>query len=237
MRKMKKLFAVVLSLVIATAMLSACTNGSNGNTGNNTTQKPTDEPTTTVEQPTTEVTQTPDVTEEPTVTTEPQQTEGEIIPLFPDSSSDQIHQLGPLEFAQYSNFISLFNAYDSGKVYGTSSDDNVAAPLYTTDYVNRSFELGYPQSNGTAITVTLYYVGPVPGMGLEDSHVFSNVYYEIEGGETGTLVNFEPLYYNSTKQCLIAYMRKAGEWSLYEIYWDGSYFTTQPIEDLSLYGF
>ena len=233
---MKKGLATLLCLVMTFGILSGCSKA-------NTNSKPNEDPVdssieeSTTEAPTEEPTTEP--TEQPTesVTTEPQQTEGEIIPLFPDSSSDQIHQLGPLEFAQYSNFISLFNAYDSGKVYGTSSDDNVAAPLYTTDYVNRSFELGYPQSNGTAITVTLYYVGPVPGMGLEDSHVFSNVYYEIEGGETGTLVNFEPLYYNSTKQCLIAYMRKAGEWSLYEIYWDGSYFTTQPIEDLSLYGF
>lgn len=221
----KKVFAAVLA--ISMLMMTACGSTQETTISSNSEEETTAEMTTEATAPETEESET----------TEPQQTEGEIIPLFPASSSDQIHQLGPLEFAQYSNFISLFNAYDSGKVYGTAADDNVAAPLYTTDYVNRSFELGYPQSNGTAITVTLYYVGPVPGMGLEDSHAFSNVYYEIEGGETGTLVNFEPLYYNSTKQCLIAYMRKAGEWSLYEIYWDGSYFTTQPIEDLSLYGF
>ncbi len=227
-----KIAAILLCLGVAISTLCACSSTGDGG------DQPAEETTTKQTEAVTEAPTTEEISESETTTTaEPQQTEGEIIPLFPASSSDQIHQLGPLEFAQYSNFISLVNAYDSGKVYGTAADDNVAAPLYTTDYVNRSFELGYPQSNGTAITVTLYYVGPVPGMGLEDSHVFSNVYYEIEGGETGTLVNFEPLYYNSTKQCLIAYMRKAGEWSLYEIYWDGSYFTTQPIEDLSLYGF
>lgn len=235
MKKMMKIAAASLCLALAITTFSACS--SNGNTGNNTTPKPTDEPTTTVEQPTTEVTQTPDVTEEPTVTTDPQQTEGDIIPLFPAASNDQVHQLTAEELQQASNFITLFNAVDTGKVYGTSSDDNRAAPLYTTEFMNRSFEIGYQQPNGSTVSVTFYFPGPIPGVGSEDSYVYDTIYYEIEGGESGTLVLIMPLYYNQSRQCLVAYRKKAGVYSLCEIYFDGTAFSSQIVEDTSIYGF
>ena len=235
MKKMKKLLATLVCFVMVIATLSACT-ANTGNTDNKpseATPKPTEE----VTQPTTEVTQTPDVTEEPTVTTDPQQTEGDIIPLFPAASNDQVHQLTAEELQQASNFITLFNAVDTGKVYGTSSDDNRAAPLYTTEFMNRSFEIGYQQPNGSTVSVTFYFPGPIPGVGSEDSYVYDTIYYEIEGGESGTLVLIMPLYYNQSRQCLVAYRKKAGVYSLCEIYFHGTAFSSQIVEDTSIYGF
>lgn len=229
---MKKGLATLLCLVMTFGILSGCSKA-------NTNSKPNEDPVdSSIEESTTEA-PTEEPTEQPTesVTTEPQQTEGEIIPLFPASSSDQVHQLSPEELQQGSNFISLFNASDTGRTYGDVQEGTYAATLYTTELMNRSFEIGYPQPNGTSITVTMFFVGPIQGGDGAESHVFDCIYYEIEGGESGTFVRFMPLYYNPTKQCLVGYQRQEGVYSLYEIYWDGTWFSTQPVTDMSLYGF
>ena len=227
---MKKGLATLLCLVMTFGILSGC---SKANTNN----KPNEDSADSSIEESTEESTTEAPTEEPTVTAEPQPDENAIIPLFPAGSSDQVHQLSPEELQQGSNFISLFNASDTGRTYGDVQEGTYAATLYTTELMNRSFEIGYQQPNGTSITVTMFFVGPIQGGDGAESHVFDCIYYEIEGGESGTFVRFMPLYYNQTKQCLVGYQRQEGVYSLYEIYWDGTWFSSQPVTDMSLYGF
>ena len=160
-----------------------------------------------------------------------------IIPLFPSESDGQIHSLSPEELQQGSNVISLFKAYDTHTPFGDVDEGMYAAYLYTTEYLNRSFEIGYQDQKETGVTVTIFFIGPIEGTESEENHVFDCLYYEIEGGESGTFVRFMPLYYNQTKQCLVGYQRQEGEYSLYEIYWDGTWFSSQPVTDMSIYGF
>lgn len=236
---MKKIFAAVLSLVTAAVMLTACgsEDSSKDNTGS---KKEADTTTTTTAQQNSDVSSdAPTSSEEPTTSSEPDASDEEIIPLFSSDVSEQIHKLTPEEIIKAATFDQIFKPTDTGKVLNVTDTGDPEIFLYTTEYLNRSFVLGSPasQSSATTCTVTFYIMKQNEKLLNVPNEAYSTYYYEIEGGAADRLYLFIPLYYNQTKQCLFGYRRKAGTWSLFELYWDGSYFTSQDVEDPSVYGF
>ncbi|MBR4587588.1 MAG: hypothetical protein IKO30_04640 [Lachnospiraceae bacterium] len=250
MKKTKKLFATVLSLALATTMLSACSTGSSENES---TPKPTEATTQTqvaTEKPSnteeTTATVAPSSSEEPAVTTEPQQSEDGIIPLFPSDVDAQIHGGIELEdIAKFEKYCELCNATDTGILH--ESRDNLGKfILWTTEYLSdREFVIRtHPEiTPETAVTVKI---------SLEQLRYEDYEFYVIDdpkdiiclcllevGGETyREQVGIAPLYYDQTKQCLIVITLVGQEYQLREFYVDGKGgIRHKKVDDPSRYGF
>ena len=243
MKSIKKTFSVVLCLVTASAMLAACSNGGNDDAVTNSSTDAKKEQTTAFDQPSAEADTLQSVTEEQTETTESQKDEEGIIPLFPAEINGQVHTLTPEELLVNSKYISLFKAYDSGKTIDTVTAElgDTKIPLFTTEFLDRSFEISAQEQNGKSITLTaLYFEGAIKGLQDDENLVIAGFRSETENGEKANILGFLPLYYNQTKKCLFGYGKKAGQYILCEMYYSGTEeigFSRQAAEDASIYGF
>lgn len=225
MKKMKKLVATLVCLVMAIATLSGCT----GNTGNN--NKPTTEPT---EKPTTEVVTTePTVTEETTTepTTEPTTVEptdtqsGDvIIPLYNYIYADQIRQMSPESVA--GDFFNSIAPYMSVCEVQSSPDATVYC-LAIDSVPHDTFELSNVAGTTSASVGVLLVVS---------SEGIVATSFNTSTGENDSL-DFIPLFYNSTKKCLVGYSGyNTGNPGFREVYWDVVH--AVPVDvDQSLYSF
>ena len=198
---MKKMVVMVLSFVLATAVLSACSNGNEGNTKptEEVTQKPTTEVATTT--PTEEVTQEP--TQTPTESVEPTQvpTGENLVPLYYTGRESDFRQMTPDALYTFTNFAYYyFPLSENGRTFTT--DESI---LYNLSY-------------GSVFTIG---ADPVFGEGYDDCDIEicffehfeagydSNVvsmYYNVNGTESS--IDFIPYYYNPTKHCLVGYYKK-----------------------------
>jgi hypothetical protein len=231
-KRFKKVVVMVICFVMATAILSAC----NGNTGN-TEDKPTS--TTPTEKPTEVVTTEPTATEEPTVTeaptteptTEPtttveQQTQDVIIPLFDAPYESEVRQVAPEQwnsnyeqtYACYFPLISTGNTVGDATIY-QFADSNYAA--------RETFTL----SNGAGVTTEVAVYLCVRENGASTISFEANV--------STDSIDFVPLFYNQTKQCLVGYSGyNTDNPGFREVYWDNVINITIPTDvDPALYGF
>jgi hypothetical protein len=226
MKKMKKIIATLVCLVMAIATLSACT----ATTGNGNT-KPTEDPKPTTVEPTQEPTTEP--TQEPTesVTTEPSTPEGDvIIELFEPVGN--IRTEDPTYFM--SNFDTFFGSYE------LSPADIVedGHTLFQLTFKGHNFDVS--TRTGEIYNVDIYFYA---------NEIYNNtqIYLYINGEGRPLNVYFIPLFYNQTKKCFVGYaFDEAGEAGTFtvrdglcEMYYypsaDGWVF--DPVTDLSIYGF
>ncbi len=216
-KRFKKVVVMVICFVMATAILSAC----NGNTGN-TEDKPTS--TTPTEKPTEVVTTEPTATE-PTTTVE-QQTQDVIIPLFDAPYESEVRQVAPEQwnlnyeqtYACYFPLISTGNTVGDATIY-QFADSNYAA--------RETFTL----SNGAGATTEVAVYLCVRENGA------SAISFEANGSTDS--IDFVPLFYNQTKQCLVGYSGyNTDNPGFREVYWDNVINFTIPTDvDPALYGF
>jgi len=242
-KRIKKALSVLLCLVTVSAMLAACSNGGTDNVGENTSPSTKEEQTTAINQPTSEADTTQSITEEQAGTTEPQKEEESIIPLFPAEIYDQVHTLSPEELLVNSNYISLFKAYDSGKTIDTVTYElgDTKIPLFTTEFIDRTFEINAQEQDGKSITLTaLYFDGAIKGLQDDEDLVIAGFRGMTDNGEEVHIYSFLPLYYNQTKKCFFGYGRREGQYILCEVFFSGTEelnFVRQAVEDASIYGF
>ena len=231
MKKMKKIIATLVCLVMAIATLSACT----ANTGNT---KPTEEPT---EKPTTEavVTTEPTVTDEPIIdpptepsaTAEPtaNPTANEIIPLWNLDCEDMVRQVSPESW--FTDFSNTTYIYIPLLTTDRKIGECTLFQLADTSFNARTFVLKRAPEDETGTSVEIYFLA-----GPDNS---SGVSIEING--ESTVVSFMPLFYNQSKGCLAGYMRYSeGDVRFVELYWSsvlGTYMAYDDTFDPSLYGF
>ena len=215
MKKTKKLFATVLSLAMATTMLSAC---SSGNTESNQSSK---EPTATVS-PTTNVKPTEsaptdeagkDATQQPGTTaieTEEMTTVEEtsaseaIIPLFKSEYTvDDIKKISPEELQTFDNFCKyfpveiLYQKDDGFAICKVAYDDHfklfaLDEKLYDVDYL----VYGKPGGALTGVFDTTFELSPE----------YVDWRYEYYDSSKG--YGFIPLFYDKERAVLVGYMHK-----------------------------
>ena len=213
MKNTKKLFATVLSLALATTMLSAC---STGNTENN---QSTKEPTATVA-PTTNVKPTESAptdevgkdatqqsgttaieTEEMTTVEETSANEG-IIPLFKSEYTvDDIKKISPEELQTFDNFCKYFPV----EILYQKDDGFTICNLVYEDH----FKLGSMDGNFYDVGFLVY---GKPGCALTGSYdtafelstEWADICYEYYDDSTG--YGFIPLFYDKERYCLVGYL-------------------------------
>lgn len=237
MKKMKKLVATLVCLVMAIATLSACT--STGNT------KPTEEPTakpTEVVSPTENPTDTPtqeptvptDPTDEVPVTTEPTtvESEGELIPLW-----------NPVVEATGLTIQQVFEQNPIDQWFVPGSYDTTIGMYFQptpTDRMVNGRELYQWRKPWNAETVTLIDTGT--GNTVEAEFYFfkyddgSSLSY-IEAGGSSESLTFLPLWYDSGEHMLIGFWKNAGVWNLVKLKLFNGSVDFLPIDDTSVYGF
>ena len=229
MKKMKKIIATLVCLVVAIATLSACTGG----TGNN--NKPTQEPNKPTEVVTSEPTQEPDrptevvtsePTTEPTVTAEPTTeppTGDVIIPLYSSTCTlDEIKQVSIADLFQYYNFALYFNPVTTDKFTENG------LPLYQLNAGNTFQMINPADTESTPVNVEIYFFfDEVTGNNV-------NLYYIIDG--TNNSMPFLPILYNQSKGCFVGYNDSG---TLTELYYSPDFggMCTLPVDDPSVYGF
>ena len=222
---MKKALATLLCLVMAFGVLSGCSKA-------NTDSKPTEDSAdssieeSTTEAPTEEPTTEP--TEQPTesVTTEPVAEEDVIIPLFDAPYESEVRQVAPEQwnsnyeqtYACYFPLISTGNTVGDATIY-QFADSNYAA--------RETFTL----SNGAGATTEVAVYLCVRENGA------STISFEANGSTDS--IDFVPLFYNQTKQCLVGYSGyNTDNPGFREVYWDNVINITIPTDvDPALYGF
>ncbi len=193
MKKIKKSLAVVLSLIMAIAVLSACTS-------TEATQKPTEEDpkpteevvtTTTEVEPTEEPTATTEPTEEPTTTVATPEPEGDvIIPLW-SYTSDMLAV--PNDYATLSQFdMNMFISYYDLVV---ADETYYSTELLELSGINEEFRV-VECTSGEVCDVDFYisadeYNRPCIWIVNDGNYFYNN--------------NLIPLYYNQTSNCFVAY--------------------------------
>lgn len=232
MKKMKKIIATLVCLVVAIATLSACTS-----TGN--TKPTTEDPKPTETQPTEVVTTEPTVTEDPTIepTTEPSvtaepsvsSTSNDIIPLWDFDVEEQVRQVDPESwFTDFNNTTFIYiPLLTTDRKIGESTLFQLADPYFNA----RTFVLKRDPEDVDGTSVEIYFLA-----GPDNSGAIS---IEING--ESNVVSFMPLFYNQSKGCLAGYMRYSeGDVRFVELYWSsvlGKYMAYDDTFDPSLYGF
>ena len=189
MKKMKRITVIVLSLIMAIAMLGGCTS-TTGNTGN---QKPTEEPTS---KPT-EITDAPVVTEEPTeapteeptVTAEPVPENDVIVDLFDSSTNPKT--VNPELLLDWDNFIVSYTLANADSEY-------LDMALWKIRDVNVDFTIGTTAGSGVNETYSLnLFFSKDNENNLRVWYVIDGEYYERPG--------FVPMFYNQTQGCFAGY--------------------------------
>jgi len=240
MKRIKKVFSVLLCLVIASVMLTACSNGGNDNPAVNSTQATKEETTTALEQSSTESDMTQNNTEKQTQESAEPVTESVtepigdvIIPLYYSAKENEIRKVDPADFYDYSNFTMYFYpVMPAGKNHENGFELNKIK--YGTRFVLSADPL--VGETGTYDVDIYFYCGDLETM-------MYMMYYEV-GDTNGVLDSFIPMWYNETKGCLVGYNRLNNDgvisYVLYEVYYSpirGSLSRSQAVEDPSLYGF
>lgn len=230
MKKMKKIIATLVCLVMAIATLSACT----ATTGNGNT-KPTEDPKPTTVEPTQDPTTEPttEPTQEPTesVTTEPSTPEGDvIIELFEPVGTIQSADPDALK----SNFDTFFGRFELGPA------DIVADghTLFQLTLKGHNFDIC--TQSGEVYNIDIYFFA-------DEFYNTTQIYLYINGGEGVMNVPFIPLFYNQTKKCFVGYTYSDGEEAgsyiaytgLYEMYYapEANAWIRESVSDPSIYGF
>ena len=223
MKKISKVVATIICLVMAIASLSACSTGTG--TGNDkpttaTTEKPTEEVTVTTTEATTEVTTEPTTTVEPTNT---QSGEDEIIYLFDYGFTSQIKNMDPSTIA--GDFYSTIAPYMS--VCEIQSSDAATVYCLAIDSVPRdTFELSNIAGT-TSASVGVLLVVTNPGI----------VTTSFNTTEDSDSMDFVPLFYNATKHCFAGYYGyNTNNPSFREVYWDAGLAVSVEV-DKAEYGF
>lgn len=232
MKKIKKSLAVVLSLIMAIAVLSACTS-------TEATQKPTEEDpkpteevvtTTTEVEPTEEPTATTEPTEEPTTTVATPEPEGDvIIPLW-SYTSDMLAV--PNDYATLSQFdMNMFISYYDLAV---AEETYYSTELLELSGITEDFRVaGYAHGATTGEVYDAdFYISA-------DDDNRPCVWFVIDG-EYYYRNNLIPLYYNQTRNCFIAYNidRETETVELVELYCnvDSTSVSKVTVDDPSVYG-
>lgn len=240
MKKMKKLVATLVCLVVAIATLSACTSTGNGNTKPTEDDRPTEVVTTTEKptDPTVEPTQEPTATEEPTVTETP--TGDVIVPLYDEYKSNELHQMLNATFTSrddinnlfyYTNFCYYFSPvnYTERRV-----DDNPDFSNLNVLGRGTSFEIIDPYTNvRTPLEISFY---------CEIATERLVMYAEAPNGISMSEDVFVPLWYNQTQGYFVGYLKVENNgvtsYQLYTAYWRNDNWMVGQFEgDPSLYGF
>ena len=218
----KKVFAAVLAASML--MMTAC-----GSTQETTVSSNSEETTAEV---TTEATAETTEGESEVIESEASQ-DDVIIPLYYSGKENEIRQVNPADFYDFSNFTTYFYPVTPA---GRTLDNGFE--LKTISY-GSTFTLSADPIDGVdeSFEVQIYfYCGDLDTMMYE-------MYYEV-GDTSGVMDSFIPLWYNQTKGCLVGYNRLNNEgeisYVLYEVYYSpimGSLSRSQAVDDSSLYGF
>ena len=220
MKKTKKLLATVLSLAMATTMLSACSSGSSEN--NQSSKEPTAsvaptsivEPTTSVEPtesaaPTDEsgkdATKLPEMTiaETEAVTTAEETSANEsIIPLFKSEYTiDDIKKISPEELQTFDTFCKYYPV----EILDQKDDGFTICNLVYEDH----FKLGSMDGNFYDVGFLVYGKPGCALTGIYDtafelSTEQGDLFYEYYDDSTGR--GFIPLFYDKERYCLVGYL-------------------------------
>ncbi len=228
MKKMKKLLATFVCLVMVTTILSACTSTSTGNS--KPAEEPTSEPTESVT--TTEPTEAP--TEEPTTEPTEQPTESVTTATFAEEDviltlytpGVEASSMDPFEMYQTINFVSNYfiqgtdkTASDGGSVYQLTADVVETFQLHAHPTM-------YPEDTGLYDAVFYLY----------DLQGYVSIYSEV-GDEKSYLPACVPLWYNQTRGCLVAYTiefvdgtQTPSTYKLQEFYYDPIALRLVPVD-------
>ena len=219
MKKISKVVATIICLMMAIASLSACSTGNSGD-------QPAEETTTKQTEAVTEAPTTEETTEETTTTSEPTDTqsgEDEIIYLFDYGFTSQIKNMDPSTIA--GDFYSTIAPYMS--VCEIQSSDAATVYCLCVESVPRdTFELSNIAGT-TSASVGVLLVVTNPGI----------VTTSFNTTEDSDSMDFVPLFYNATKHCFAGYYGyNTNNPSFREVYWDAG--LAVPVDvDPSLYGF
>jgi len=215
-----KIAAILLCLGMAISTLCACSSTGNGG------DQPAEETTTKQTEAVTEAPTTEEISESETTTTvEPTdtQTDDAIIPLYDYIYADQIRQMSPESVA--GDFFNSIAPYMSVCEVQSSPDATVYC-LAIDSVPHDTFELSNVAGTASASVGVLLVVSSEGIVGTS---------FNTSTGESDSL-DFIPLFYNSTKKCLVGYSGyNTGNPGFREVYWDVVH--AVPVDvDPSLYG-
>jgi len=215
-----KIAAILLCLGMAISTLCACSSTGNGG------DQPAEETTTKQTEAVTEAPTTEEISESETTTTvEPTdtQTDDAIIPLYDYIYAEQIRQMSPESVA--GDFFNSIAPYMSVCEVQSSPDATVYC-LAIDSVPHDTFELSNVAGTASASVGVLLVVS---------SEGIVATSFNTSTGESDSL-DFIPLFYNSTKKCLVGYSGyNTGNPGFREVYWDVVH--AVPVDvDPSLYG-
>ena len=223
MKRFRVLAALICSMMVLTS-LSACT-GNNG--------KPAEESSVTAAD-TVETSSSEEPTGESSEVSETEAPDqGEVIPLWnpvtvngtevtinqllvKDSLNDMFSKGFLLGVSHYWPFAGTDRKVDDSTLYQLTMPWNIQE-LIVTD-----------KDGNNPVEVNFYFYG--------DEGESTTTY--IEAGEASEKTTFLPVWYDSSKKCVVGYYRSGGVWDLVELYWDSNagYSSTKLVEDPSVYG-
>ena len=220
MKRMEKLAAALLSLVLSVSTLSACSS-----TGNGGGEKPVEETASKQTEAVTETTEetTKESTEETTEATETEP-EKDIIKAFFDSQWAELVRSSPAELVSYNEYKARCSIFPTDITLG----EYELKELKFRNPYNISID---PTCEGDETYSISFYIF--------DNSGSVACCYEYDGEIDYVTMFFIPLWYNETKGCFVGWTEENGEFALVELYYNPVFgdMSAYPISDMSIYGF